>query len=687
MSPKLLPLITGVRHGSRSHMTCEFKCGNACDQPVPNQSANPEMADVITGAIARRSMLKGSAVGAGALVIGGLGPQAAAASPATTGTGQAAGSRVGGNVGTAAFTPVAPNIEDNVVTAAEFRHNVVIRWGDPVEADAPAFDVNRQTPEAQAKQFGYNNDYVGVLPLDGRRALLVTNHEYTDEYLMFPTGTHDAATIKRIALAAHGMAVVAIERGSKPGSWVRSDHRKSRYNRRITAHTEFTVSGPAAGHDLLKTELDPSGARILGTLNNCAGGTTPWGTVLSGEENFNQYFDASAAPDPALVPAYARYGLRTTQGLSSRAWSEVDERFDLARHPQEPHRFGWVVEIDPMDPTSTPVKHTMLGRFKHEGANVTVAANGHVVAYMGDDERGDYIYKFVSRDTYRADSSPASRRHNMALLSAGTLYVARYTGDGTADGIHDGTGVWIPLTSDTESFVPGMSVAEVLVFTRLAADKVGPTKMDRPEDVEPNPVNGRIYAALTNNSRRGTAFAADEANPITESHVRDELGGPLVKKAGNRNGYVLEMTEDGGDHTATTFTWDLFLVCGDPQAPETYFGGYDKTKVSMISCPDNVAFDAVGNLWISTDGAKLGSHDGLFRVPVDGPERGNVQQFLTVPVGAETCGPLITEDQLSVFIAVQHPGETDGASFENQSSTWPHTDGFPRPSIAVAYRG
>ena len=685
MTPKLLPLFSaGARHGSRSHLTCQFKCGNACDQPVPNQTAHPEMADIVATAIARRSVLKGSVVGAGALVIGGLTtPEAAAAE----GPGHGAGGRGGANVGTAPFTPVPPNREDNVVTAAEFKHNVVIRWGDPVEGGAPRFDVHRQTPEAQAMQFGYNNDYVGVLPIDGRRALLVVNHEYTDEYLMFPDGEYDPATIKRIALAAHGMSVVAIERGNDKGSWVRSDHRKARHNRRITAHTEFTVSGPAAGHDLLQTTADRSGKRVLGTLNNCAGGATPWGTVLSGEENFNQYFDLTGAPDPGLVAAYARYGLPSrADTISDRAWSEVEERFDLAKHPHEAHRFGWVVEVDPMDPTSTPVKHTMLGRFKHEGANVTISASGHAVAYMGDDERGDYVYKFVSRDTYRADSSPSSRRHNLSLMTAGTLYVARYAGDGLGDGVHDGTGEWIPLTSDTESFVPGMSVAEVLVFTRLAADKVGPTRMDRPEDVEANPVNGRIYAAMTNNSNRGSAHPLDEANPVGESHVRSELGGPLVKKSGNRNGYILEMAEDGGDHTATTFTWNLFLVCGDPDAPETYFGGYDKSRVSMISCPDNVAFDAAGNLWISTDGAQLGSHDGLFRVPVEGPERGRVQQFLTVPVGAEACGPLITDDQLSVFIAVQHPGETDGATFEAPTSTWPHTDGFPRPSVVAVHR-
>jgi secreted PhoX family phosphatase len=328
----------------------------------------------------------------------------------------------------------------------------------------------------------------------------------------------------------------------------------------------------------------------------------------------------------------------------------------------------------------------MLGRLKHEGANITISASGHAVAYMGDDERGDYIYKFVSRDTYKADASPASRARNKSLLTAGTLYVARFAGDGADDSVFDGSGEWLALTSDTESFVDGMSVIEVLVNTRLAADLVKPTKMDRPEDIEPNPVNGKIYCALTNNSDRSVKYPTDEANPLASSMVRNTFGGPLVSKAGNRNGYVLEITETDGDHTATTFGWDLMLVCGDPAAPETYFAGYDKTKVSPISCPDNVAFDAVGNLWISTDGAVLGAHDGLYRVPVAGPERGKVECFLTMPNNAETCGPLVSEDQLSVFFAVQHPGENDSATFETPVSTWPHTDGFPRPSIGVAYK-
>ena len=447
--------------------------------------------------------------------------------------------------------------------------------------------------------------------------------------------------------------------------------------------TPFEVTGPAAGSPRMRTSADPGGRRVLGTLNNCAGGTTPWGTVLSGEENFNQYFGRSGELDPRYTTSYARYGI---SGNSERKWESVEKRFDLSQEPHEPFRFGWVVEIDPYDPKSSPRKHTMLGRFKHEGANVSISTGGHAVAYMGDDERGDYVYKFVSRDRFDPRDSQAARRRNMSLLTRGTLYVARFHGDGEADGVYDGQGEWIALTTDTESFVPGMSVIDVLIDTRLAADKMGPTRMDRPEDIEPNPVNGKVYCALTNNSQRGTRFPRDEANPITSSMVRSSLGAPLTPASGNRNGYVLELTENRDDAAATSFTWDLMLVCGDPNAPETYFAGYPKEQVSPISCPDNVAFDATGNLWISTDGNVLGSNDGLFRVPVEGPERGRVDQFLTVPVGAETCGPLVSADQRSVFVAVQHPGETDGATFENPSSTWPHSDQFPRPSVVVAYQ-
>jgi uncharacterized protein len=669
----LLPVRPAGPHGSRSNLTCHYRCGNACDQPIPNTSDNPHVSEVVEQALARRALLKAGAGSAAALVLSGLVAEPAAAAPT--------GRPTRGPLGRIRFSPVAPNNADKVVTPPGFRSDVLIRWGDPVSFDAPRFDVANQTPESARKQFGYNCDYVGVLPLTRRHALLVVNHEYTDEQLMFPTGT-DANLVKEVAMAAHGMSVVKIERGRRPGSWVVS-RRKNRYNRRLHTGSTFLLDGPAAGDPRLRTRADRTGRRVLGTLNNCAGGTTPWGTVLSGEENFNQYFDSSGDLDPRYAESYARYGIT---GEGSRGWSSVDSRFDLSAEPHEPFRFGWVVEVDPYDSRSVPVKRTMLGRFKHEGANVTIAKTGRAVAYMGDDERGDYLYKFVSAERFDPRETQSARRHNMTLLSEGTLFVARLDGDGSADGEYDGRGEWVPLTSHDRSYVDGMSVADVLIDTRLAADKVNPTRMDRPEDIEPNPVNGKVYCALTNNSNRGSTLPADEANPVTSSMVRSSLDAPLTPASGNRNGYVLELTENGNDPHARRFTWTLLLVCGDPDAPETYFAGFPKEEVSPISCPDNVAFDGEGNLWVSTDGNALGSNDGLFRVPVSGKRRGKVEQFLTVPVGAETCGPLVSDDQRSVFVAVQHPGEVDGATFEAPASTWPHTDPFPRPSVVVAYQ-
>ncbi len=674
-SRRLLPLLPATRHGSRSHLTCLYRCGNACDRPVPNPTDHPTFHQVAERALARRSLLKLGA-GAGALTVTGLAASGALASAAVAGN----------TAATWAFAPVPPNNADQVTVPRGFRADVVISWGDRVEKGAPAFDVQNQSPEAAAKQFGYNNDYVGVLPHPSkqRRGVLVTNHEYTDEQLMFPTGRYDSPTIKRIAMASHGMSVVELVRGDKAGSWRRAKVGTTELNRRLHVGSDFQLVGPAAGDPQVQTTADPTGRRVKGTFNNCAGGLTPWGTVLSGEENFNGYFDnrpPAEALDPGLAASYDRYGING----AGRGWSEVDPRFDLAQEPNEPFRHGWIVELDPYDATSTPRKHTMLGRMKHEGANVTVADNGKVVVYMGDDERFDYIYRFVSAGTYDASGSTRARRHNLMLLLTGTLYVARFRGDGDEDDRFDGSGVWIPLTSDTESFVAGMSVAQVLLNTRLAADTVSPTKMDRPEDIEVNPVNGRVYCALTNNSNRDTIEETDEANPLHQSQTRPALGAPLVTQSGNRNGYVLEMVPGNDNHAGRDFNWNLMLVCGDPAAPETYFAGYPKDQVSPISCPDNVAFDPGGNLWISTDGNALGSHDGLFRVPVAGPRRGKVEQFATMPVGAEACGPFITDDGASVFIAPQHPGETDGATFENQSSTWPNREGFPRPSVVVIY--
>ncbi|MGA8255161.1 MAG: PhoX family phosphatase [Nocardioides sp.] len=683
--PRLLPLAPVTArgpHGSRSNLTCFFRCGNACDNPEPNHTDHGHVRDEIAKLVQRRTLLGGAALGTGALVLGGLTSPAAAAE-ISTGRKQVNPNKTD-DLAKVAIAPVAPNKRDSVTTAAGFTSAVVMKWGDKVVAGAPTFDPAKQTVEAARKQFGYNCDYVGILPLRGDHALLVVNHEYTDENLMFPADTYTDAEIKAIAMSNHGMSVVRIKRGLVPGSWKQNTRLKDcPENRRLHIETPFKLVGPAAGDPRLRTAADPTGTVAKGTLNNCAGGQTPWGTVLSGEENFNQYFDKSGALDARYAAEYARYGITG----SGKGWSEVDPRFDLTTDPHEAHRFGWVVEVDPFDPKSTPRKHTMLGRFKHEGANIVISRTGHAVAYMGDDERGDYLYKFVSAEKFDGGRSARARRHNLKLLTAGTLYVAKLSGDGLGDNEYDGTGEWIRLCTDTTSYVAGMSVADVLIFTRLAADKVAPTKMDRPEDVEPNLANGKVYAALTNNSNRGKPeLPIDEANPLAKSMVRASLSEPLTEASGNRNGYVLEMTPGNADHAGTAFTWDLLLVCGDPAAAETWFGGFDKTRVSPISCPDNVAFDSDGNLWISTDGNVLGSNDGIFRVPTSGPNRGQVLQFVTMPLGAEACGPLIADRNRSLFFAVQHPGEIDGATFEKQASTWPHTDNFPRPSVCVAYR-
>ncbi|MCM4084208.1 PhoX family protein [Paractinoplanes hotanensis] len=676
---RLLPLL-GRHSGGRDAMTCLYRCGNACDHPAPNQSGNAYFGDIVNAAVSRRGLF--AAGGAGALVLG-VGGSAVPAGAAPSAAPAPAPPK-GGSALT--FKPIPPNEIDAVLVPNGYDHALVIRWGDPMVPGAPAFDLDHQTGETQSKQFGYNNDFLCVVPIPGsdRRALLVSNHEYTNEELMFPGfTTHEALPVEQVraAMAAHGMSVVEIERVGRTGQWQAVRGKRLPYNKRLTMlATPFRADGPAAGSAFLRTVADPRGTTIIGTLNNCAGGLTPWGTALSGEENFNQYFVGGDAVPEADKARLNRYGILTTARYpsGSRRWERAQERFDLAKHPHEANRFGWIVEVDPLEPGALPRKHTAMGRFKHEGANVIVARNGQVAAYMGDDERFEYLYKFVSDKRYR----PGDRRHNLTLLESGTLYVAKLSGDsppaeidGTgrlpSDGAFDGTGRWIKLVSGTTSFVPGMTAVEVLTFTREAGDKVGATKMDRPEDVEPSLQSGKIYAALTNNTNRGvgTYPGVDEANP----------------RVANKHGQIFEIVEDRGDHTGETFTWSLPIVCGDPNDPATYFAGYDKTKVSPISCPDNVAFDSSGNLWISTDGNQLGSNDGLFATAIEGPERGHLKQFLTVPPGAETCGPFITADDRSVLVAVQHPGEMTGATVDNPASTWPDGD-YAKPAVVVTWR-
>ncbi|MBJ7321381.1 MAG: PhoX family phosphatase [Rhodococcus sp.] len=685
----LQPLSLFVKHDGRSSrqaITCKYKCGDACFHEIPNTSNGAYFGDIARTAMSRRGMLRTSAVAV--LAVGGGSVLAACSDDSVTASGSSATPSNGAVDGTPApgtdFSMVAPNTDDAVTIPDGYEQQVVLRWGDPIFPDAPAFDADNQTAAAQERQFGYNCDFAGFVPVEGapNHQLMVVNHEYTTEPIMFKG--YDAANPTeeqvRIAWAAHGLSVVEVETESGNGKLTPV---MGNYNRRITAATPFTFTGPAAGSEFLKTTADPTGRTVLGTLNNCAGCVTPWGTVLSGEENFNQYFgNADLVTDQTTKDRFKRYGL--SGEASDRAWERFDDRFDLVKNPNEANRFGYMVEIDPFDSSSTPVKHSSLGRFKHEAANIYVTNDGTVVAYSGDDERFEYIYKFISTKKVMPGQGAASMRHNMTIMSEGTLYVATLSGnspseeiDGSgelpSDGSFAGTGTWIPLLESGpngvgKSLVEGMSAEEVAVFTRFAADRAGATKMDRPEDSRPNPKTGKIYIALTNNTQRGTAgkAAADEANPRNE----------------NKNGQVIEITDN---HTGTDFTWDLLLVCGDPAEADTYYGGFDKAQVSPISCPDNVAFDDYGNLWISTDGNALESNDGLFSVTLDGDRRGETKQFLTVPIGAETCGPNVNDER--VVVCVQHPGENDDATADNPISHWP--DGgtaISRPSVISVWR-
>ena len=563
--------------------------------------------------------------------------------------------------------------------------DILLRWGDPITLDAPEFDVMNQTAAAQLQQFGYNNDYVGFTPLNaaGTRGMLCVNHEYTNEEVMFPAlGRQDSADFAGmtpelidIEMAAHGGTVVEIEKETT-GAW-RVD-RTSPRNRRITPlNTAMTIDGPAAGHPRMQTNADPEGMTIIGTFNNCAGGMTPWGTYLMAEENFHGYFwtskrNAEGKIDLSSLPAkeaerHKRYGV---PGMWY-AWGTTHDRFDIDKEPNEPNRFGWIVEVDPRKPDAMPVKHTALGRFRHEGCETTLAADGRLVVYSGDDNRFDYMYKYVSKGTVSDDSVANSK-----LLGDGTLYVARFDEDGTV--------AWLPLVHGTGPLTPQNGFADqgdVMIDARMAADLLGATPMDRPEDAQPRG-DGTVYLMLTNNSRRKAA-QVDAANP------RDK----------NRFGHIIEIKEDGGDHGAERGTWSILVRCGDPAVAEVgAVWNPDTSKNGWFGSPDNAAMDAQGRLWVATDQgrnwAKTGKSDGLYGVETEGPARGTSKLFFRCPVGGEMCGPYFTQDQETLFVAVQHPG-TDGtkdlagfnraSTFEDPATRWPDFDPTmpPRPAVLV----
>ena len=645
----------------------------AFDDIPTNQNLGKTIGDVINARYGRRGVLRG--------MLGVTATTALFGTSALVAPGQA---RAETSKSRYAFDELTWGNDETHHVADGYDAKILLRWGDPILADAPEFDVMNQTAAAQLGQFGYNNDYVGFVALndDGSRGLLCVNHEYTNEEVMFPgLGRQDRAQFSGmtpalidIEMAAHGGSVVEI---AKDGAGAWQVVRDGKMNRRITPlETAMTLDGPAAGHARLKTNDDPDGTNVIGTLNNCAGGMTPWGTWLMAEENFHGYFwtnmlDDDGKPviadDHPEAASYKRYGI---PGMWY-AWGAHHDRFNIDAEPHAPNKFGWVVEVDPMDPTSVPVKHTALGRFRHEGAETTVASDGRLVVYMGDDNRFDYQYKYVSAGKVSDDRSA-----NSNLLSDGTLYVARFDADGTVN--------WLPLIHGEGPLTQENGFADqgdVMIDARIAADLLGATPMDRPEDAQPRG-DGTAYIMLTNNTKR-KPDQVNAANPRAESSF----------------GHIIEIKEDGANHSATSGTWSILVKCGDPDVTEV--GAQwnpDTTENGWFGSPDNCAIDADGRLWVATDQGgnwdKTGKSDGLYAVETEGDGRGTSKLFFRCPVGSEMCGPYFTDDGETLFVAVQHPG-TDGtknlagfereSTFEDPATRWPDFDPKmpPRPSVVV----
>lgn len=628
------------------------------DDQSSNSSTATPIGSLIQTRLSRRDWLRGAAAVA---MAGSLAPALLRA-------------KGGSDEAAFTFTEIAHDMDPDAHVAPEYRMQVLLRWGDALFPGMKPFDPTQQSAEDQERRFGYNNDYIAFLPLprgshNSEHGLLCVNHEYTNPWIMFPglTAANYRSQMSKeqveIEMAAHGHAVVEIVK--RNGNWVVV--LDSEYNRRISLRsTEIEISGPAAGHDSMKTSADPTGTTVIGTMNNCAGGVTPWGTVLMAEENFNLYFGCSSS-QKITDPSLRRYGFSVHDG---RRLVPHHPRFDLDHEPNEANRFGWMVEFDPYDPQSVPVKRTALGRFKHEGATPVVSSNGQVAVYSGDDQKGDYLYKFVTNGKY----NPKQRSANRSLLDQGTLYVAKFYENGKLE--------WLPLIHNHGPLTSEngfASQADVVIHTRLAADKLGATPLDRPEDVEVHPENGRVYVMLTNNSARGKTDPVDGVNP----------------RANNQHGHVLEIIPPvdlygNVDHTATHGEWEIFLLAGNP-AVEDHHAQYhqDVSENGWFSCPDNAAFDSKGRIWIATDGAPAaaGISDGLYAADTTGSQRALPKRFFRAPLGAEVCGPCFTPDDRNLFLAVQHPGEPS-ASYDYPVTRWPDFDPKlpPRPAVVVITR-
>ena len=566
------------------------------------------------------------------------------------------------------FDSINAATTDTISLPPGYRSSVLISWGQPLQAKGPAFDPSgKGTASEQEVQFGDNNDGMSLFafPDDPNRALMAINNEYTNYRYLYPHGGSPTSLEEvRKALASEGVSVIEIQRKGDSWQFVQG----SPFNRRIHGNTPIRLSGPAAGHELLRTRADATGSRALGTFQNCANGKTPWGTYLTCEENFTDCFGSSDAKQ-TFDTAQKRYG--AVAASKDINWHQHDPRFDLALNPNELNRHGWVVEIDPFDPLSTPVKRTALGRFKHENAALAETGDGRAVVYMGDDERGEFIYKFISRDKIDHQNPKANRD----LLDHGTLYVARFDGGDSNPDRPKGHGQWVELSHGkngvdaTKGFA---NQAEVLIHARMAASTVGATRMDRPEWIVVSPKDGQVYCTLTNNVKRG-----EDGQPA---------GGPNPREK-NVYGQILRWNAHKGDHGSDTFDWDLFVVAGNPAVHgKTAKGGSANiTPQNMFNSPDGLGFDDAGRLWILTDGDASNSGDfagmGNNQMLCADPASGEIRRFMVGPIGCEVTGISFSPDHKTLFVGIQHPGENGGSTFPEHLP-----NGKPRSSVMAISR-
>ncbi len=612
------------------------------DEVINPKPERNDFDDIVDLSLSRRGFL------GGVIAFGGVATLGAASTALSPVDAQAAASRFG-------FEAVAASTEDTIIVPEGYNWHVATRWGDPLFSDVPEFDhESRGTAASQARAFGDNNDGMSIFTTKDGNQILMVNNEYTNRSVLWgnnPEGVFVTDDDINKGKNAHGLTAVEIK--EVDGKW--QIVKDSPFNRRFTPDEPMDITGPARGHELMKTNADPDGVTVLGTFNNCGNGRTPWGTYLACEENFNGYFGTTDFEGYQQDDAKKRYGISGKD--RGYGWWTVDERFDVEKDPNESNRHGYVTEVDPYDPNSIPKKRTALGRFKHENAEVVVNADGRIAIYMGDDERGEHLYRYVSNGFY------AEGGNTDDLMENGTLYAAKFEADGT--------GRWLALTPDTT----GMGEAEICIHTRQAASKVGATTMDRPEWVAANPLKAEIYCALTNNKNRGVKPNA--------GGYETPVGGPNPREA-NKFGQIVRWWPTNGDHTADTFRWDLFVMAGNPVVHQDANGGSrNVTEGNMFNSPDGLSFDNKGLLWIQTDGNYSNEKDfagqGNNQMLIGDPATGEIRRFLVGPRQAEITGIAWSADRRTVFVGVQHPGERG-------DSHWPDGEEKTPRSAIVAVR-